>query len=99
MRRSIRHALEAGDAGHVHDVQLPLALDEVDAVQVDTERAATAQRDFSLLGGRCERLAVLLRLRPGRENLSDTEEPLTDHIDLRAAEHTSELQSPDHVVC
>src|SRR5213594_3556698 len=83
MRWRIRHPLEAGEAGHVYDVQLPLALDEVDAVEVDPERAATAQRDFSLLGGRRERLTVLLRFRPGREDLSDTEEPLADHIDLQ----------------
>src|SRR5436309_1478750 len=37
------------------------------------------------LGGRRERLAVLLRFRPGRENLADTEEPLANHIDLQVA--------------
>src|SRR3989442_1071829 len=42
MRRRIRHAFEAGDAGHVYDVCPSLALDEVDAVQVDTEGGATA---------------------------------------------------------
>src|SRR2546428_6019691 len=83
MRRCIRHALEAGDAGHVYDVLFPLALDDVDAVEVDTERAATAQRDFSLLGGLRERLTALLRLRPGREDLSVAEELLADHIDLQ----------------
>src|SRR2546430_7311075 len=83
MRRCIRHALEAGDAGHVYDALFPLALDDVDAVEVDTERAATAQRDFSLLGGRPAPLTALLRLRPGREDLSHAEELLADHIDLQ----------------
>src|SRR5207244_3106808 len=81
MRRRVRHALEARDAGHIHDVCLSLALDQVDAVQVDTERSATAQRDVGLLGRRRERLAVFLRLRAGRKDLPDAEEPLADHVD------------------
>src|SRR5881392_2706263 len=85
MRRRVRHALEARDAGHIHDVCLSLALDQVDAVQVDTERTATAQGDVGLLGSRGERLAVLLRLRDGREDLPDAEEPLADHVDLQVA--------------
>src|SRR5947209_3510369 len=85
MRRRVRHTLEARDAGHIHDVCLSLALDQVDAVQVDTERTAAAQRDVGLLGSRGERLAVLLRLRAGREDLPDAEEPLADHVDLQVA--------------
>src|SRR5438876_3610902 len=85
MRRRIRHTLEAGDAGDVYDVCPSLALDEVDAVEIDTERAATAQCDIGLLGGRRERLAVFLRLGPGWKDLPDTEEPLADHIDLQVA--------------
>src|SRR3989441_12990835 len=83
MRRRVRHTLEARDAGHIHDVCLSLALDQVDAVQVDTERTATAQRYVGLLGRRGERHAGLLRLRDGPEDLPDAEEPLADHVDLQ----------------
>src|SRR5437867_5603805 len=85
MQRRVRHALEAWDAGHVHDVCLSIALDQVDAVEVDAKRAATAQRDVGLLGRRGEWLAILLRFCSGREHLPDTEEALADHVDLQVA--------------
>src|SRR2546429_2557875 len=85
MRRRVRHPLETGDAGHVDHVRPSFALDQVDAIEVDAERTATAQRDVGLLGSRRERLAVLLRLRDGREDLPDAEEPLADHVDLQVA--------------
>src|SRR5882724_11021730 len=85
MQRRVRHALETGDAGHVDYVGPSFALDQVDAIEVDAERSATAQRDVGLLGRRRERLAVFLRLRAGRKDLPDAEEPLADHVDLQVA--------------
>src|SRR5207247_10377321 len=79
----VRHAPAPGYTWDIHDVCATLALDEVDAAEVDAERAGTAPRDVGLLRRGRERLAVFLRLRPGREDLSDTEEPLADHIDLQ----------------
>src|SRR2546425_4937644 len=82
-RRRIWYALEAGYAGHVHHVRPSFALDQVDAVEVDPEGAAAAQRDVGLFGRGGERLAVLLRLCSRREHLPDTEEALADHVDLQ----------------
>src|SRR5438445_10586849 len=85
MRRPARDAPAPGDAAHVDDVRLPLALDDVDAVDVDAERLSAAHDDLAQFCGGCERLAVLLRVGPGRENFLDAEHPAADHVHLPVA--------------
>src|SRR5256885_4763477 len=85
MRRPARDAPAPGDAAHVDDVRLPLALDDVDAVEVDAERLPAAHYDLAQFCRGCERLAVLLRVGPGRENFLDAEHPATDHVHLPVA--------------
>src|SRR2546426_6323951 len=77
--RCIRNTLVSGDARHVHDVWPPLALDDVDAVQVDAEGPAAAQREVAQLRGWCEGLSLLLGCGAGWEDLLDpkTWSPIT----------------------
>src|SRR2546422_771969 len=54
--RRVRDAAAPRDAAHIHDVRLPFALDDVDAVEVDAESPAAAPRDLAQLRTGCERL-------------------------------------------
>ncbi len=82
MLRRVRDAAAPRDAAHVHDVGLPLALDDVDAVEVDAEGPAAAPRDVAELRAGCERLPAAILLRSRRKHLLDAEQPLADHVDL-----------------
>src|SRR5207253_10381828 len=78
-------AAASRDAAHVHDVGLPLALDDVDAVEVDAEGPAAAPRDFAELRTGCERLPAPILLGLRRKHLLDAEQPLAYHVDLPVA--------------
>src|SRR5256886_17523790 len=85
MRRPVRDAPAPGDAAHVDDVWLPLALDDIDAVEVDAERPAAAPGDLAKLRRGRERLPAFFLVGPGREDLLYAEEPVADRIDLPVA--------------
>src|SRR5438105_1955626 len=80
--RRVRDASAPRDAAHVHDVRLPVALDDVDAVEIDAEGPAAALRDVAQLLRRREWLPVFLVLGPRRKDLLDTEQPAADRVDL-----------------
>src|SRR5207248_10160663 len=82
MLRRVRDATAARDAAHVNDVGLPLALDDVDAVEVDAEGLAAAPRDLAQFRRRRERLPAPVLLGPGRKHLLDAEQAFADHVDL-----------------
>src|SRR3989442_2592751 len=85
MRRPVRDAPAPGDAAHVDDVRFPLALDDVDAVEVDAERPAAAPGDLAKLRRGRERLPAFFLFGPRREDLLYAEEPAADRIDLPVA--------------
>src|SRR3989442_14966982 len=85
MRRPVRDAPAPGDAAHVDDVRFPLALDDIDAVEVDAERPAAAPGDLAKLRRGRERLPAFFLVGPGREDLLYAEEPVADRIDLPVA--------------
>src|SRR5204863_8833485 len=82
MLRRVRGATAARDAAHVNDVGLSLALDDVDAVEVDVEGSAAAPRDLAQFRRRRERLPAPVLLGPGRKHLLDAEQAFADHVDL-----------------
>src|SRR5437867_5626145 len=85
MPRRVRDASASRDAAHVHDVGLPLALDDVDAVEVDAEGPAAAPRDVAELRAGCKGLPALVLFGLGWKHLLHAEQPLPDHVDLPVA--------------
>src|SRR5439155_17337414 len=83
--RRVRDTLEPGDAAHVHDVRLPFAFDDVDAVQIDAERSTAAHGDVAELRREREGLPSLLGFRSRGKDLLDPEQPATDRVDLAIA--------------
>src|SRR3989442_11907530 len=81
----IRDALVPGDTVHVHDVRLPVALDNVHAIKVDLERPAASPGDISQLRRECEGFAQLLFLGPAWKHLLDPEKLPSDYVDLAIA--------------
>src|SRR2546427_9977960 len=81
----IRDALVPGDTVHVHDVRLPVALDNVHAIKVDLECPAASPGDIAQLRRECEGLAQLLFLGPAWKHLLDPEELPADRVDLAIA--------------
>src|SRR6266516_1925856 len=67
--RRVRDTPEPGHAAHVHDVRLPFAFDDVDAVQVDAERPTAAQGDVAQLGREREGFPLFLRFGPEGKDL------------------------------
>src|SRR5207244_4609495 len=82
MRWCVRDALEPWHRGHVDDVRLPIALDDVDAVEVDAKRLATAPGDFAQLRRWGELLSVFLLLGLVGDARLDTEERVPVREDL-----------------
>src|SRR5438552_6543123 len=78
----IRYALVPGDAVHVHDIRVPVALDHVHSVKVDVERPAAALGDVAQLRRKCEGLTQFLYFGPARKHLLDPEQLLADRVDL-----------------
>src|SRR5207302_100330 len=83
--RRVRDAAAPRDAAHIHDVRLPFALDDVDAVEVDAEGPAAAPRDLAQLRTGCERLPASVLLGPDGKDLFDAEQASTYHVDLPVA--------------
>src|SRR2546428_2309253 len=81
----IRDALVPGDTVHVHDVRLPVALDNVHAIKFDLDRPAASPGDISQLRRECEGFAQLLFLGPAWKHLLDSEDLPPDHVDLAIA--------------
>src|SRR5258707_13535920 len=75
MQRSVRNTLESGHGRHVDDVRLSLALDDVDAIEVDAERPATAQGDLAQLRRRREGFPVSCLLGQGGKRLLGRKKP------------------------
>src|SRR5881396_3016794 len=83
--RRVGYALVTRGRPDIDDVGLPVALDDVHAVQLRAERAATPQRDIAQLVGNRERLALFFLGSASREHLLDSEAPIADHVQLPIA--------------
>ena len=81
-QRSIRHALEAGEARHVDHVRAAIALHDVHAEEVDAERRPAASRQGRQLGRGCKRAALLLVGGAGERGPEHAEQLAADRVDL-----------------
>src|SRR5207247_3703326 len=81
----VGYALVTRSRPDIDDVGRPVALDDVHAVQLRAERAATPQRDVAQLVGNRERLALFFFGSASREHLHDSEAPIADHVHLPVA--------------
>src|SRR2546426_4031102 len=85
MQRRVRNTFESGNARHIDDVRLSRALDDIDAIEVDTERPATAQGDLTQLRLGREGFPVFVLLGPGWKGLLHAEKPAADRVDFPVA--------------
>src|SRR3989442_4001362 len=85
MQRSVRNTLESGHGRDVDDVRLSLALDDIDAIEVDAERPATAQGDLAQLRRRREGFPGFFLLGQGGENIPYSKKPAPHRAQLSVA--------------
>src|SRR5213079_1967028 len=70
--RRVRNTLEAREAGYVHDIGLARALDDIEAIEIDSEHLTAAQRDVAQLPGDGEGLSELLLVAARRPHPKDS---------------------------
>src|SRR6267154_4511248 len=80
--RCVRDTLVAGSARNVHDVRPAAALDDVDAVQLQTKGLPAAPRKVRVLRADVEAFAELVGVGQPWKDLLDAEQFGADRVDL-----------------